>query len=160
MTAAVRARALVGLVLVVSAAGCGSHGGSHAGSTRLTQAEFAQRGNALCKTYSTKLSKLKRPQTLAEVGPYIDRAGGLIHQELSSLKALSPPASLGVRYRRFLAAATRELALTRQLSAAAKSGDAAKVRALIARGQRLDARANALARGAGLKVCGRPTVSG
>ena len=53
----------------------------------------------------------------------------------------------------------QELQLTRRLSKAAKAGNAASVRGLISKGQRMDAHANALARGMGLRVCAQTPSS-
>ena len=143
------------LVFALAAAGCGSHHKA-APPPPPTRADFVRRANGVCKTYDAKFNRLAQPQTLAEIGPYVDKASALIEAELRRLQAVEPPAVLAVRYRNFLAAGNQELVLTNRLSKAAKAGNAASVRRLIAKGQRMDAHVNALARGMGLRVCAQP----
>jgi hypothetical protein len=139
-------------VLALVAAGCGSHRRT-APPPRPRRADFVRHANAVCKTYDAKFNGLVQPQTLAEIGPYIDKASALIAAELQKLRMVEPPAALAVRYRRFLGTGAQELELTRRLSSAAKSGNAGSVRRLIAAGQRMDAHANAIAKAMGLRVC-------
>jgi hypothetical protein len=114
----------------------------------------------VCKTYDARFNRLAQPQTLAEIGPYVDKASALIAAELQKLLQIEPPAALAVRYRRFLATGAQELKLTRSLSKAAKAGDAASVRRWIATGQRMDAHANTIAKSMGLRVCAQTPSTG
>ena len=146
------------LVFALAAAGCGSHHKA-APPPPPTRADFVRRANGVCKTYDAKFNRLAQPQTLAEIGPYVDRASALIAAELRKLRAVEPPPAFAVRYRTFLGAGMQELQLTRRLSKAAKAGNAASVPGLISKGQRMDAHANALARGMGLRVCAQTPSS-
>jgi hypothetical protein len=148
---------LLAVALVV--AGCGSHRKA-APTPPPTRADFVRRASAVCRTYYAKFNRLAQPRTLAEIGPYIDKASALIEAELRQLHRVEAPPALAVRYRTFLATGTKELALTRRLSKAAKAGDAASVRRLIANGQRIDAHANALAKAMGLRVCAQTPSTG
>jgi hypothetical protein len=143
------------VVLALVAAGCGLQ----RKAAPPTRADFVRRANAVCKSYDAKFNRLAQPQTLAEIGPYIDRASALITAELQKLRMIEPPAALAVRYRGFLGTGAQELKLTRRLSTAAKAGNAGSVRRLIAAGQRMDAHANAIAKAIGLRVCAQTPSS-
>ena len=153
-------RLVVLACVLLGAAGCSSSHKTAQRPASPTRAGFVREANGICKTYDAKFNRLPQPRAPAEVGPYVDRASGLIEKELGKLRAVAAPTPLAARYRRFLASGAQELRLTRRLAAAAKAGDATAVRRLIAAGQRMDAHANVFAKEIGLRACAQPSSAG
>jgi hypothetical protein len=76
--------------------------------------------------------------------------------ELSQLRGLRPPAADEPTLNEAYDLLEQQVTLARQLGDAARAGQAGKVGLLVAKGSRIDARANRIAKDYGLRVCGAP----
>jgi len=131
-----------------------------AADSLLGKREFQRRGNAICAAYYVKLNRIPKPQTTAELVPYLQKTLALASTEMRQLKALKPPSAYARSFARMLALARAEDAAGTQLIAALQTGDAQQAQTLAARLDALDRKYNAAAKSIGLNVCGQATSNG
>jgi hypothetical protein len=101
---------------------------------------------------------VKIPKSAAELLPFFERAGSIVSKLVSELKAVTPPSSSRVAYRRFLTTAAHEAQMIHQVTQALRVGDAAEARAAI---QALSSDAvNEDAKALGVTECARTVARG
>jgi hypothetical protein len=143
-----RAAALTLVALV--AAGCG--GG---GDGRLSKEDYAKQADAICSKYNRRIQALGRPKTLADIGPFAEKALALTRKGNAELRGLNPPKAEKRTVNEWLAQNEVVAKAVDAVAGAAKKNDRTGVQAALARGQRANKDANALARELGLRVCAR-----
>jgi hypothetical protein len=137
------------LTVVVSAValvGCG-------GEDRLSQAEFQQRANAVCKKYNDRIAAIGDPTSPAVVPEYVDKGIPLIEQGLSELRDLKPPEDLEDDYNRMLDATEDGIPAIRKLGEAVAAEDAVAVQEALQEVRRVSTTSNQLATTLGLDTC-------
>ena len=140
--------ALVG-VLFLLATGCGG-GGS---SARLSEEEFQSQANAICAKYQEQIKAIGNPTSLQEIPDLVDQILEILNKEIDEVSALNPPEELQGQFDAMLAAADDTKKAADDLSAAAKSGDAAAVQDALEAGNAASDKADQLATGLGLDSC-------
>jgi hypothetical protein len=144
------------LVLVASAglvaAGCGGDGGE--GGDRLTAAEFREAADAICAEYDQKIQDLGEPESLEDLNAFIERAIPIIEEGFNKLEDLQPPEELEADWNRAMEVNGENLQLTKDLQAAAESGDEARVQEILAQAAQNEEETDRLARELGLQRCG------
>ena len=137
------------LVAVLAAsvlAGCG-------GDDRLSKAEFAKRGNAICTAYNKKVKALGSPDSMAEIPDYVDRAIPLLDDARKQLSALEPPTDYEKDFDAYVSAADGAKAHARELAAAASENDQQALQRVAAEADRDKKASDAAARRVGLTTC-------
>jgi hypothetical protein len=140
-------RALPLLAAAALAAGCGG------GSATLTPAEFAAKGNAICRDLYRQLQGLPKPRDGDSLASTMEKARGQTEDAIDALDDLDPPSSAKAPFEVFLARVRDEVELMRDVQDAAEANDLPKAMREADRGTKLDEQANAAASKAGLKVC-------
>jgi hypothetical protein len=134
---------------------CECGGSSGAGPT---QAEFVTRANAVCAVALRSAASVKIPKSATELLPFFERASSIVSKLVSELKAVTPPSSSRVAYRRFLTAAAHEAQTLHEVIQALRLGNAAGARAGI---QALSSDAvNEDAKSLGITECARTVARG
>jgi len=145
------------LALVASAAlataGCGGGGGGGSGD-RLTAAEFRQAADAICAEYDQKIQDLGEPESLADLTDFIGRAIPIIEEGFNKLEELQPPEELEADWNRAIEVNAENLQLTKDLQAAAESGNEERVQEILAQAGQNEEETDRLARELGLQRCG------
>jgi hypothetical protein len=136
---------------VAVAAGCGA---GEEGDGRLTKEEFIAAADAICKEANAKLDALGTPTTLEQIAKFAGDAITIQEEALADLKALKPPAADEATINEAYALLDQQLELGRQIEAAAKEGDQAKIQELVGEVQPIDSQADQIAQDYGLKECG------
>ena len=170
--ATVKPLAIFGAVVVVGliAIEVGLRATAHTASatpppTPLTQAQFVQRGNAVCAVYnrSAKAVLTPNPKTFRAATRELQRWMPLVQRDVAGLRALVPPVSDDATYRSLLAVMTQEDAEVHSILHDFETGQYQRGVLLLRQGSHLDNRFNSLARTLGLTACAttaRPTGSG
>jgi hypothetical protein len=133
-------------VSAVALAACG-------GEDRLSQAEFQQRANAVCKKYNDRIAAIGDPTSPAVVPEYVDKGVPLIEQGLSELRDLNPPEDVEDDYDRMLAATEDGIPAIRKLGQAVAANDAVAVQEALQEVRRVSTTSNRLATTLGLESC-------
>lgn len=136
---------VLGALILLAACGTG-------GSDRLSPAEFAKRGNAICRKYEAK-QPLARPRTLNEAVQYFEKTKQLMQQEASEFARLKPPRGEEASYRRLINFIHANEKLVDDFLAAAKKHDASRLRAVAERARNLHPRQ--IAEDLGLSDCAK-----
>ena len=118
--------------------------------TVLGRVEFQRRANAICATYTRKISALGRFTTPAAV----ERWATLSRAQTRALTTVVPPAGYATRYRRMLAASRAVLPLALEAFEAERGGETARFQLLYAKVTRLADERTRLANSIGLRTCG------
>ncbi|HEY6835096.1 MAG TPA: hypothetical protein VI142_01375 [Gaiellaceae bacterium] len=142
---------LAALAVVLLLAGCG--GGSD--PPRLSQAEFASKADAICRTYNRQSSAIARPTSLAELATAIDKLVAMLDQSVKRLQKLRPPKDEQADADRWLAGVQKLEADLRTVQDKAAKKDAQGVAAALQAGDAHNKRSNALAAKLGLTVCSK-----
>jgi len=140
-------RAVPLLVAVALAGGCGG------GKERLSQAEFAAKGNAICRDLFRELNAMPGPRDSATLAGMMKRLRGHTEDAIDDLEDLAPPATAEAAFGEFLARIRDEAKVMQDVQDAAEANDLPKAMREANRGTKLDGQANAAAAKAGLKVC-------
>lgn len=144
------------LALVASAAfaaaGCGGDGGGS--GDRLSAAEFREAANAICAEYDQKIQELGEPESLEDLTEFIGRAIPIIEEGFKKLDELQPPEELEADWDRATEVNAENLQLTKDLQAAAESGNEARVQEILAQAGQNEEETDRLARELGLQRCG------
>ncbi|MEX2464265.1 MAG: hypothetical protein WD428_00155 [Gaiellaceae bacterium] len=145
--------ALLALVAsaALAAAGCGGGGGS---GDRLTAAEFRQAADAICAEYDQKIQDLGEPESLEDLTAFIGRAIPIIEEGFNKLEELQPPEELEADWNRAMEVNAENLQLTKDLQAAAESGNDERVQEILAQASQNEEETDRLARELGLQRCG------
>jgi hypothetical protein len=144
----IRGALAVGAALLL-AAGCGGGGGS------LSKGDYAKKADAICAKYNRKINALGSPKSLADIGPFADKALALERKGNQELRDLKPPKDEEQTAKRWTAQNDKVADAVADLSAAAKKNNRAGIQAALRRGQAANKQANALAKQLGAQVCGR-----
>lgn len=147
--------ALLALVAsaALAAAGCGGGGGGGSGD-RLTAAEFRQAADAICAEYDQKIEDLGQPESLEDLTAFIGRAIPIIEEGFNKLEELQPPEELEADWNRAMEVNGENLQLTKDLQAAAESGNEERVQEILAQAGQNEEETDRLARELGLQRCG------
>lgn len=137
-----RIAALALLLAVLSACGGGSD-----------PSELAKQANAICKTYSQAVDKLKAPTTMPETAAYAAKARALFATSTRTLHRLDPEPADAADYRAWLALVDQALGRVGALERAARAGDKAKINALGDATNAARVKSDALARKLGFTAC-------
>jgi len=136
------------------AAGCGgSSGGGDRSQDRLSKKEYASRLNAICSDYNDFVDSVAAPNSMAEVGPWVDKLLPKFKDTVSEARKLNPPADVQQAANEFVSTGDQEADLLEDVRAAAKDDDTQKVQELQQRGAELDNRSDELARRLGANDC-------
>jgi len=147
-----RSSALLGTVaLLAVAAGCGGGGGNDA--DRLTRAQLATRANVICARVHRETNALPEPKTLDQLADGTGKVKKIFDEGIADMKELVPPEAIEDDFNEFIEISERESELLTEISSAARDGDRAEVRRLVAEGEREDNRADSLARSFGARQC-------
>jgi hypothetical protein len=149
------AASVVVLAGVVLLSGCGGDGGD---SGTLSKAEFAAKGDEICRQGDKQYSELQKnpPKTSQEAATLTQKLIGITNSEVDQIRALNPPQEAQAALERYLKARESGLAILEQGLKAAENNDAqayAAAQAKMAAGQvdRLK-----LAQVVGFTQCSRP----
>jgi len=147
--------ALLALVALtaLAAAGCGGGGGGASGD-RLSAAEFRQAADAICAEYDQKIQDLGEPESLEDLTAFIGRAIPIIEEGFNKLEELRPPEELEADWNRAIEVNAENLQLTKDLQAAAESGNDERVQEILAQASQNEEETDRLARELGLQRCG------
>lgn len=144
--------ALLGSAALV-AAGCGGGSGG-AGGDRLSAAEFRQAADAICAEYDQRIQDLGEPESLEDLTEFIGRAIPVIEEGFNKLEELQPPEELEADWDRAMEVNAENLQLTKDLQAAAESGNDERVQEILAQASQNEEETDRLARELGLQRCG------
>ena len=140
-------RALLALLVVLLAAGCGG------GSGRLSKAEYAKRADAICTKYNAKIRALGRPTAISGLPAYVDKALPLARKGDDELRSLKPPKDEEQKAKEWLDQNDSVVGSMERLRDAAKKGDRAGIQTALNEASSANRTANGLARRLGLRVC-------
>jgi hypothetical protein len=143
--------ALLALIALALAAGCGGGGGS---GDRLSAAEFREAADAICAEYDQKIQDLGEPESLEDLNAFIERAIPIIEEGFNKLDELQPPEELEADWDRAMEVNAENLELTKDLQAAAESGNEERVQEILAEASQNEEETDRLARELGLERCG------
>jgi hypothetical protein len=142
-------RTLVAVAVVALAAACGG------GNERLAQAEFARRGNAICRELFAKLDALPQAKSAPALAQVMERARTDTDDALGRLDDLRPPEAREQAFEQFRDRVRDEVALAEDVQRAAEQKDLRRALRVANRGVALDGQAHAAAARAGLGGCAR-----
>jgi hypothetical protein len=125
------------------------------GGGELSKSELVSQADKICKQTSAKLDKIPTPTKPADLEQYGQKASDAIGEGTSKLKDLNPPASVKKDYDTFTSAAERQKQLASDLANVAKSGDRAKIQAVLTKAQKADSEGKTAAKNIGFKECGK-----
>jgi hypothetical protein len=138
--------------LTLLLAACGGGSGEE---QRLTADQFRQQADAICKQYEDKINALGSPNSLAELGNFVDKAVPIIEEGNEKLGALQPPEELADDWERAMDLQDQNLGVAKDLQQAIRDQDTPKVQELLAKLDETDAQSNQIARNMGLEECGQ-----
>jgi hypothetical protein len=138
---------------VLAVAGCGGDGGGGSGD-RLSAAEFREAADAICAEYDQKIQDLGEPESLEDLNAFIERAIPIIEEGFNKLDELQPPEELEADWDRAMEVNAENLELTKDLQAAAESGNEERVQEILAEASQNEEETDRLARELGLERCG------
>src|SRR5215213_1610279 len=147
------AAAAAAAMMLLAACGGNSGGGDRQSQDRLSQKEYSTRLNAICTDYNDFVDSVAAPNSMAEVGPWVDKLLPKFEETVSEARKLNPPADREAAANKFLSIGDQEAHLLEDVRAVAKDDDAEKVLELQRRGAKLDARSDELARQLGANDC-------
>jgi hypothetical protein len=144
-------RGAVGAVAaLVIIAGCG--GSSH--PTTLTHAQLVKRANAACATANAQAAQQSKPHTPAQLAALAGHLQQIAGTLISQLRSLDPSSADRAGYEKYLQDLRTGDHLLSQLRAAASSGNAARIRQVLA--EMSSSPDDRDARAVGLAVCAEP----
>jgi hypothetical protein len=138
--------------LTLFLAACGGGSGEE---QQLTADQFRQQADAICKQYEEKINALGSPNSLADLGDFVDKAVPIIEEGNDKLAALQPPEELADDWNRAMDLQDQNLGVAKDLQQAIHEKDATKVQELLAKLDETDAQSNQIARNMGLEECGQ-----
>ena len=146
----------LGLGLGVAACGDDSSGGTTTGPTALTAEQWRTQVDAICADFQKRIDAVAAPTDAGAVQAYVESVRALGSEQLSKIRALTPPDELASVAREGIANQEAAVALTDKVIERIAGGeDATKVIAdLSSEGDRIEAEGDRLAKEAGLTECG------
>ena len=139
-------------VSTILLAACGG-GGDQA----LSEDEFRQQADSICKEYEGKIDDLGSPSSLDELPDYVDKVIPIIEEGNSKLADLEPPDELADDWGRAMELQDQNLDAAHDLQDAIHDNDTAKVQKLLTELNKTDEQSNEIARKMGLEECGQNT---
>jgi hypothetical protein len=125
------------------------------GGGELSKSELVSKADKICKQTSADLDKIPTPTKPADLAEYGQKASDAIGEGTDKLKDLKPPSSVEKDYNTFTSAAARQKELASELADVAKSGDRAKIQAVLTKAQKADSEGKTAAKNIGFKECGK-----
>jgi hypothetical protein len=135
-------------IVLLALAGCG--GGKDA-----KHKDFANALNAICKEENAKMAKVKAPSTTAAIPAFVSTAVPIIQDEITRLSAVPAPSDQKANLTGATAVLTQQITYAQQMSAAAASGDSAKVKSVIHQNGLLHKKGQKLAQKTGASECAK-----
>ena len=117
---------------------------------------FIAKGDKLCKRMNGAQERLLYPDSPDQFAGYLETVRGMLAGLIKDLKALPRPKEDGAVLKRMFALVDRLPPLLSEARAAALAGDYAGVERIVARGERIEQQANALALQYGFMECSKP----
>lgn len=114
------------------------------------------RGDTLCKRATAAQERLLYPGTPAEFGPYLQKVRGILVGLVKDLKSLPEPKQDRRLLKRMFAKVEQLPPVLSDARAAAIAGDYQGLQRIIARGEKIEHQANALALQYGFTECSQP----
>jgi hypothetical protein len=142
----------------IAAAGCGGGGGGGSDGS-LTTEEFVAQADAICQRAHAQLQALPDPTSLEQAARLARRGVEIGEAELEQLRGLRPGEEIAAQVDRAYGLLDQQLDLERRLADAAEAGDEAAANEIIAKGDLLEAEAGGLSRRIGLQVCGATSAA-
>jgi len=139
-----------GLILT----GCGSASAGRRGAAG-TRADFVAEAGRVCAATAKIGGSIRQPRDEAQLVVFFQSARSVARSEVAKLSALHPPSGKAGAYARYLAGLEEGVRLLERAAAAARRGEKAQVRAIVAEGNSLTQRNIANARSAGLQGCAK-----
>jgi len=136
-------------VVVLALAGCGGGGKDSAHKA------FTKSLNAICKDDNAKLAKIKGPSTATQIPAYVQAAIPIIQDEAARLAKVSTPSDQKANLTAAAGVLARQIAAAQQMSAAAASGDTARVQSIIKQNSGLHGQGQRLAKAIGASECAK-----
>lgn len=124
------------------------------GGEALTKAQLVSQADAICRDLNQKVDALPEPESVEDIETFAQDLLDTVEPAVADLKALVPPSEVEADYDRAMELLDNQVERTRELQEAGKEGDEAKVRSVIASGEKDDAEGDRIARKIGLKECG------
>jgi hypothetical protein len=144
----IRLSAAGAAIVVLALAGCG-------GGKDSKHKAFASSLNAICKDDNAKLAKIKSPSTATQIPAYVQAAILIIQDEATRLAKISPPSDQAANLTAAKSILAKQITAAQQMSAAAASGDTAKVQAIIKQNSGLHDQGQKLAKKIGASECAK-----
>jgi hypothetical protein len=156
---------VVGVLALVSIAGCG--GGSSSSSTTtstISKAELVKRGDAICAEAKAAQAKLPAPppidpatataDDLAKVESYVKSGSTIFTDEIAKLRALGVPSNERATWEKALTTLTKGSEAQAAMATAAGDGDVAGFKTALAQVTATALPAQHALKSLGFKVCG------
>ncbi len=145
-------RFLIGAVaiaaLALAAAGCGGGGGG-----KLTKDEYVSKLNAICEDFNAEQEEIGEPESLEEIGDKGGRILDAFDDAIAEAEDLEAPDEIKETADQFIAKGKEQVSLLRDLVAAAKINDLAKINQLGTEASKLDDESDALAEELEVAAC-------
>jgi hypothetical protein len=135
-------------VVALALAGCG-------GGKDSAHKAFANSLNTICKEDNAKLAKIKSPGTATQIPAYVQAAIPIIQDEATRLAKVSTPADQKANLTAATGILAQQITAAQQMSAAAASGDTAKVQSIIKQNSGLHGQGQKLAKKIGASECAK-----
>jgi hypothetical protein len=150
---------VVGAALLASLpVGCGGSDTTSVATSngqRLSQQEFVAQANAICKQANNRATALPRPSSRATLVSFFEQLEAITDPMVARLAALTPPSDANVRFNRMLNELRQGFPLVDKTKAAARAGDAQRLRSIAQRFKALNHTINSDARAIGLSECAK-----
>lgn len=137
------------LAAAVVLSGCGG------GSSRLSQAEFTRRADAICRDFQERVNLLLEPRDLSELANVVAQTLPILENGLAEIRELEPPADLEDTVDQWLETGDESIGILREIGIAARDGKRVAVIRLLRKTSANDTRSDALASRIGFSDCGR-----
>ena len=143
-------KALLAVLLVALAAGCGGGGNK---SPQMTEQDYIAALNKLCTSGNRQVAALKLSTSIETWKQNGQRAAEIARETVNGFVALTPPDSLRKAAEEHNKASRELVKAVQDAADAAKSGDAAKFGDALSRQQNFGLKANAAASEIGANAC-------
>ncbi len=120
---------------------------------RLSQTEYRDRADAICREYAGRLEALPAPAAVADLPDVVEEAVPIAREGVGRLRELRPPPEIEADVERWLARNDENVRLLERLGEAAGEGDETRVQRIASEAAENERRADELARELGLRDC-------
>lgn len=117
---------------------------------------FVAKGDRLCKRATRAQERLLYPDSPAQFADYLERVRGMLVGLIKDLKKLPRPKQDAALLKRMFTKVDKLPPVLSQARAAAVAGDFSSVERIVARGEKIEHQANALALQYGFAECSQP----